>query len=193
MPDFRLAVNPPSDVQGFGLFGALRKYSYMINTQDNSVIIRDVCQSSYTLGSIPATIYLFGIKNPEVAKSLDPIRIRIWQGAGEIAELPLAKSPTFQITVGSISGVSLATKGGAVQINKVTDVTVNFRFQHQAVTDASLSTFPARIEFTFTDLDFKIDPYMVVSDTSVPGSTVEIESVDTTKNKAIVKVSNPMI
>ena len=111
-PDFKLALNPPSDVQGFGLFGTLRKYSYSINTQENSIIIRDGCSNGYVLGSIPATIYLFGMKNPEVAKFTDPIRVRIWQGAGEIAELTTARSPTFQITQGSVSNVSLTSFSG---------------------------------------------------------------------------------
>lgn len=193
-PDFKLAINPPSDVQGFGLFGTLRKYTYSINTQENSIIIRDACQYGYILGSIPATIYFFGLKNPEVAKNTDPIRIRIWQATGEIAELTTAKSPTFQIVQGSVSNVTLTPLSG-VQINQVTDVVLTLRFQHSALTDTSISAtaYPARIEITFTDLDFLFDEFVQVRETTLPGSSIVVESLNKSANKATILIQSPQI
>lgn len=38
-PDFNMIEYPPSDVQGFGMFGALRSYQYQIHISTNSIII----------------------------------------------------------------------------------------------------------------------------------------------------------
>jgi hypothetical protein len=79
-PDFKLTSSTGSltDVQGIGLFGALRQYQYQVNPTDNSIIIKDACSLGPILPIIPATIYILGLKNPDVAKFTDPIRIKIW-------------------------------------------------------------------------------------------------------------------
>jgi hypothetical protein len=103
-PDFRLTSTSGvlTDVQGIGLFGQLRSYQYQINPSDNSILIKDACSQGYILPQIPATIYLMGLRNPEVAKLTEPIRIKLYTNGlqGEAAELPVDRSPQFQITTG---------------------------------------------------------------------------------------------
>ena len=43
-----------------------------------------------------------GLRNPEVAKLTEPIRIKLYTNGlqGEAAELPIDRSPQFQITTG---------------------------------------------------------------------------------------------
>jgi len=79
-PDFKLTstIGSVTDVQGIGLFGALRSYQYQVNPSDNSIIIKDACSLGPVIPTIPATIYILGLKNPDVAKFTDPIRIKIW-------------------------------------------------------------------------------------------------------------------
>jgi hypothetical protein len=137
-PDFKLTstVGSVTDVQGIGLFGALRSYQYQVNPADNSITIKDACSLGPIIPTIPATIYILGLKNPDVAKFTDPIRIKIWNALnGEVAELTTSRSPTFQITVGEVTDVSVVTE--SAKINSELDFTVNFKFQHQALTQTT--------------------------------------------------------
>lgn len=77
-PDFKLQVGSITDVQGIGLFGPLRSFQYQINANDNSILIKDACALNYVLPNTPATIYILGLRNPEVGKLTEPIRIKIW-------------------------------------------------------------------------------------------------------------------
>ena len=109
-PDFKLTstVGSVTDVQGIGLFGNLRSHQYQVNPTDNSIIIKDACSLGPIIPNAPAIIYILGLKNPDVAKFTDPIRIKIWNAEnGEVAELTTNRSTTFQITVGKISDVTL--------------------------------------------------------------------------------------
>ena len=80
-PDFNLALTPVTAIEGFGMFGPLRSFQFRMDLNANSVIITDACQS-YVLQSIPQTIYIYGLSNPEVAKATAPISIEIWDSAG---------------------------------------------------------------------------------------------------------------
>jgi hypothetical protein len=190
-PDFKLSQTPISDVQGFGLFGNLRSYQFQVSANENSIVIRDACASNFILPTIPATIYIFGLRNTEVAKQLDPIRIKIWNKLnGEVAELTTANSPTLQITTGSISNFSITTP--TTQINALTEFTVTFKFQHEAISDISSSEgtkFPARITITISDLDFIVSPFVRILDTNVPGDRVRIE-VSPLKQPNVIVVSS---
>jgi hypothetical protein len=123
-------------VQGIGLFGSLRSYQYQINPSDNSILIKDACRQGYILPQIPATIYLMGLRNPEVAKLTEPIRIKLYNNGlqGESAELPVDRSPQFQITTGQVRNLTLTTS--ETKINSLTEVSLRLMFQNNAISDA---------------------------------------------------------
>jgi hypothetical protein len=52
------------------------------------------------------------------------------------------------------------------------------KFQHQAISDVATTTYPARLEITFTDMDFQINEYVIVKETTLPGSDVSVETFD---------------
>ena len=57
-----------------------------------------------------------------------------------------------------------------MKINTQLDFTVNFKFEHQALTQTSdTQQQSAKIDFTFTDLDFKVSDQVTVLATNVPG------------------------
>ena len=123
-------------MQGIGLFGQFRSFQYQINPSDNSILIKDACSQGYILPQIPATIYLMGLRNPEVAKLTEPIRIKLYTNGlqGEAAELPVDRSPQFQITTGYVRSLTLKTS--ETKINSLTEVSLRLILQNQAISDA---------------------------------------------------------
>ena len=120
---------------GFGLFGSSRSYSYQINPNDNSILIKDACSQGYVSSRQSAVINLIGLRNPEVSKLTDPIRIKLNNNGlnGEVAELNTDRSPRFQITTGEVTNITMTAS--STKINAETDINLGFMFKHQATTD----------------------------------------------------------
>ena len=78
-------------------------------------------------------------------------------------------------------------------INSLTDVTLTFKFQHNAIAESASINYPARIEIEFTDTDFKIDySFLRVLDTNITGQVVTVETVDS-NGKVTLNILSPSI
>lgn len=158
-------------------------------------MIKDACSQGYVLPTFPATITLSGMRNPEVGKATDALRIRIWNSRnGDIAELTTAKSPSIQITTGQVSNFNLQTP--TAKINSLTDFNVSFTFQHDAITDLVSGTpanYPAKIEITLSDVDFQVSDFIRIKSTNIPGASITVENPNKVKNKIVVFVTTPQI
>jgi hypothetical protein len=140
-------------------------------------MIKDACSQGYVLPSIPATIYLVGLRNPEVAKLTEPIRIKLFNNGlnGEVAELTTDRSPRLQIQAGRVTNLTLATT--SVKINAETEMTLRFMFEHQALTDPQSVSHYARVVFTVEDEDFTVPPGVQLAETNLVGGQVTLEAL----------------
>ena len=78
----------------------------------------------------------------------------------------------------------------ATLINSIVNFTVAFTFQHEALSSPG-SSYPALIDFTFTDLNFRINPYVAVASSTLHGSSVQVSAFSPSLNKVSVTVRDP--